>query len=73
MYNIYDKNHFNDNNNEPDYENNLAFNPQVSNEKDEIKKLKDLLKECYMLINHWYMPTKHQKLLKTLRKELGYD
>ena len=61
------------NNNEPDYEDNLAFDPQASKEINENKKLKALLKECYMLISHWYMPTKHQNLLKSLRKELGYD
>lgn len=60
-------------NNAPDYENNLAFDPQALKEIDEIKKLRALLNECYLLINHWYMPTKHQNLLKSLRKELGYD
>ena len=60
-------------NNEPDYDDNLAFDPQTLKEVDEIKKLRTLLNECYLLINHWYMPTKHQNLLKSLRKELGYD
>ena len=70
MDNIYDDT---GNNNEPDYKNNLAFDPQSLKEVDEIKRLKTLLSECYTLINHFYMPTITKTLLIAIRKELGYD
>lgn len=45
-------------NNAPDYENNLAFDPDINTMprcdiealKSEIKKLKDLLKECKFML-----------------------
>lgn len=70
MNNIYDDT---GNNNEPDYKDNLAFDPQSLKDVDEIKRLKTLLGECYLLINHYYMPTKNLKLLIAIGKELGYD
>lgn len=60
-------------NNEPDYDNNLAFDTQTLKEVDETKKLRKLLNECYLLISHFYMPTITKTLLISLREELGYD
>lgn len=60
-------------NNEPDYDNNLAFDPQSLKEVNEIKKLRKLLNDCYLLINYFYMPTITKTLLISLREELGYD
>lgn len=68
MDNIYDDTK---NNNMPDYDNNLVFDPK-SNEPTELERKTKLLEECYLLINHWYMPTKHANLLNNLRKELNY-
>ena len=69
MNNIYDDTQ---NNNMPDYKDNLAFDPK-NKEPTELERKTKLLEECYLLINHWYMPTKHVNLLKNLRKELNYD
>lgn len=68
MDNIYDDTK---NNNTPDYDN-LAFDPK-NKEPTELERKTKLLEECYLLINHWYMPTKHINLLNNLRKELNYD
>lgn len=57
-------------NNAPDYENNLAFDPDINTMprcdiealKSEIKKLKDLLKECYKMLAQYHVENSEPSL-----------